>query len=89
MPKNPHAASCIEDGAPRPRRMYWPEASVIIVIIALAAVLVTVAGLQATDVLQLLAGAGLVAILIVGLSGGAPRGLRLALRAVLTPGPAV
>ncbi|MET7716416.1 hypothetical protein [Streptomyces sp. NPDC005407] len=87
MPKKkPPTASCVEVGTPAPRRLYSPEAVVIIVIVSTAAVLVAVTGLPVGEALQLLAGAGLVAALTVGLIIGAPR-LRPVLRAILTPGP--
>ncbi|GGJ95068.1 hypothetical protein GCM10011583_28240 [Streptomyces camponoticapitis] len=90
MNKKPPAASCVESGAPAPRRLYSPEAVVIIVIVVMAAVLVAFAGLPVLDVLQLLGGAGLVAVIVVALGRAAPaRGLRIAVRALLTPGPTV
>jgi hypothetical protein len=88
MPKKVKSDHCGAQAPATPRRIHGPEAVVFIVIITLAAVLVPCEGLQAVDVLQLLAGAGLVAVLVIGLAAGAARGLRAALRAMLTSGPA-
>ncbi|MFD3524721.1 hypothetical protein [Streptomyces sp. NPDC058653] len=89
MNKKPPAASCVESGAPAPRRLYSPEAVVIIVIVVVAAILVAFAGLPLADALQLLAGAGLVAVVVLALGRAGPaKGLRVAVRALLTPGPA-
>ncbi|WP_328674887.1 hypothetical protein [Streptomyces sp. NBC_00343] len=83
MPK-PHSVSCVDDGTPSPRRLSGAEAVVIIVIITTAAVLVAVAGMAVPVMLQMLVGAGLVAVLVVGLvTGASARGLRAALRALL------
>ncbi|MFI2040892.1 hypothetical protein ACIOK4_42095 [Streptomyces bottropensis] len=85
MPKS-RSASCVEDGSPSPRRLSGAEAVVIIVIITAAAVLVAVADMTVPVMLQLLVGAGLIAILVVGLATRTPaRGLRAALRALLAP----
>lgn len=85
MPKS-RSVSCVKDGSPSPRRLSGAEAVVIIVIITAAAVLVAVAGMTVPVMLQLLVGAGLIAVLVVGLVTGTPaRGLRAALRALLTP----
>ncbi|WP_329383398.1 hypothetical protein [Streptomyces sp. NBC_01716] len=90
MNNEPPVASCVENGGPAPRRLHSPEAVVIIVIVVMAAVLVAFAGLPVMDVLQLLAGAGLVAVVVVALGRAAPaKGLRVAVRALLTPGPTV
>lgn len=86
MPKSPSAVSCVESGTPSPRRLGGAEAVVIIVIVAMAAALVTFAGMTLPLVLHLLVGAGLVAVLLVGLvTGRSARGLRAALRALLSP----
>ncbi|MGI5473309.1 hypothetical protein [Streptomyces sp. CA-132043] len=80
----PSAISCVETGSPAPRRLGGAEAVVVIVIVAMAAVLVTVACLPLIATLELLAGAGLVAVLLVGmLTAGPLRGVRGALRALL------
>ncbi|WP_369780618.1 hypothetical protein [Streptomyces sp. R33] len=80
MPQNNPALPC-EIQQPIPRRLHAPDAVVIIVIVLTAAAL-NIRGLPVTDVLQLLAGASLLAIVLVGLSTSAPaRALRLALRA--------
>lgn len=85
MPKS-SSVSCVETGAPSPRRLNGAEAVVIIVIVAVAAVLVAVAGMSVPVMLQLLVGAGLTAVLVVGLvTGASARGLRAALRALLAP----
>ncbi|WP_435216463.1 hypothetical protein [Streptomyces sp. bgisy034] len=85
MSKSP-SVSCVETGTPSPRRLNGAEAIVIIVIVAVAAVLVAVTGMTVPVMLQLLVGAGLTAVLVVGLVTGAPaRGLRAALRALLAP----
>ncbi|MEU9274892.1 hypothetical protein [Streptomyces sp. NPDC048341] len=85
MPKSP-SVSCVETGAPSPRRLSGAEAVVIIVIVAVAAILVAVAGMSVPVMLQLLVGAGLTAVLVVGLvTGASARGLRAALRALLAP----
>ncbi|MFD9196066.1 hypothetical protein ACFWCA_48660 [Streptomyces phaeochromogenes] len=74
------------NGSPSPRRLTGAEAVVIIVIITAAAVLVAVAGMTVPVMLQLLVGAGLIAVLVIGLATKAPgRGLRAALRGLLTP----
>ncbi|MFV5994944.1 hypothetical protein ACNPQM_21410 [Streptomyces sp. NPDC056231] len=55
-------------------------------IVTVAAVLATVAGMTVPVVLQVLLGAGLTAALVVGLVTGAPiRGVRTVLRALLSP----
>ncbi|SMF85895.1 hypothetical protein [Streptomyces sp. Amel2xC10] len=85
MPKSP-CVSCVETGASSLRRLNGAEAVVIIVIVAVAAVLVAVEGMSVPVMLQLLVGAGLTAVLVVGLVTGAPaRGFRAALRALLAP----
>ncbi|WP_328741268.1 hypothetical protein OHA91_39670 (plasmid) [Streptomyces erythrochromogenes] len=72
---------------PAPRRLHTPDAVVIIVII-LAAAALSSTGLPVADVLQLLACAGLVAILLIGLGTAAPvKAIRAALR--VAAGPAV
>ncbi|MFB6643760.1 hypothetical protein ACFCYF_41760 [Streptomyces chartreusis] len=86
MPKSRSAASCVENGTSSHRRLGGAEAIVIIVIIAMAAALVTFAGMTLPLVLQLLVGAGLVAVVLVGLvTGRSARGVRAALRALLSP----
>ncbi|MGW7604534.1 hypothetical protein [Streptomyces antimycoticus] len=85
MSKSP-AVSCVENGSPAPRRLSGAEAIVIIVIVGVAAVLVTLAGLPMGPVLQLLTGAGLVAVLLVGLLTAGPlRAVRGVLGALLSP----
>ncbi|GHE15999.1 hypothetical protein [Streptomyces alanosinicus] len=85
MPKSP-SVSCVEHGTPSRRRLSGAEAVVIIVIVAVAAVLAAVAGMPVTVVLQVLLGAGLTAVLVVGLLTGTPvRGVRAALHALLGP----
>lgn len=85
MPKSP-SVSCVETGSPSLRRLNGAEAIVIIVIVSVAAVLVAVAGMTVPVMLQLLVGAGLTAVLVVGLAtGSSARGLRTALRALLAP----
>ncbi|MFI5685467.1 hypothetical protein [Streptomyces sp. NPDC051636] len=80
------SAACVETDVTGPRRLGGSEAVVIVIIICLSSVLATVAGMRVPDVLQLLAGAGAVAALVVGLVTGAPlRGLRRTLGALLTP----
>ncbi|WP_329453688.1 hypothetical protein OG894_45070 (plasmid) [Streptomyces sp. NBC_01724] len=60
----------------------------IIVIIVSAATLAVIAAMPMLEVLRLLGGAGLVAVLTVGLINTAPtRSIRLAIRAALTSGP--
>ncbi|MFF6815159.1 hypothetical protein ACFZAG_35530 [Streptomyces sp. NPDC012403] len=85
MPKS-RPVSCVENGSPTPRRLGGAEAIVIIVVIAVSAVLVAVAGMPLLVVLQLLAGAGLTAAVVVGLlTGAASRWMRAVLRALLAP----
>ncbi|MFI2620539.1 hypothetical protein [Streptomyces sp. NPDC018584] len=85
MPK-PHSVSCVENGSQSRRRLGGAEAAVIIVIITLAAALVTLAGMPLAVVLQVLVGAGLTSVAVVGLSTGGPgRWLRSAVRALLAP----
>lgn len=76
------SVSCVENGPPSHRRLGGAEAIVIIMAAALAAI----AGMAVSVVLQVLLGAGLTAVLVVGLVTGAPvRGLRAALHALLGP----
>jgi hypothetical protein len=83
------SASCVQGTPPIPQRLNGPEAVVVIVIVTVASALAIVSGLPVLDVLQLVAGAGLVAVLVVALVAGAPvRAVRTALRAVLTSAPA-
>lgn len=83
------SASCVQSTPPIHQRLNGPEAVVVIVIVTVSSVLAVVSGLPVLDVLQLIAGAGLVAVLVVALATGAPtRAARTALRAVLTPAPA-
>ncbi|MFI8076213.1 hypothetical protein ACIF85_47060 [Streptomyces sp. NPDC086033] len=85
MPK-PQSVSCVENGSASRSRLNGAEAIVIIVIVAVAAVLAAVAGMTVPVVLQVLAGSGLTAVLVVGLITGTPvRGLRAALHALLSP----
>jgi hydrogenase/urease accessory protein HupE len=80
------SAACVNPSLPGPRRLSGSEAVVIVIIICLGAVLATVAGMSIPAVLQLLAGAGVVAALVVGMVTGAPQqGLRRALNALLGP----
>ncbi|MCE3030803.1 hypothetical protein [Streptomyces sp. CMSTAAHL-2] len=84
MPKPRSAVSCVESGTPPQRRLGGAEAVVIIVIITMAGALVTFVGMTLPVVLQLLLGAGLIAVLLVALvTGTTTRGLRAALRALL------
>ncbi|OQQ13108.1 hypothetical protein B0675_39450 [Streptomyces sp. M41(2017)] len=81
----PHSVSCVDNGTPSLRRLSGAEAVVIIVIITVAALLVSVAGMTLPLVLQLLSGAGSTAVVLVCLLTGIPgRGFRKALRAFLT-----
>ncbi|MFE9400100.1 hypothetical protein [Streptomyces flavidovirens] len=85
MPK-PQSVSCVETGSSSRRRLSGAEAIVIIVIVTVAAVLAAVPGMTVPVVLQVLAGAGLTAVLVVALITAAPvRGLRTALHALLSP----
>lgn len=85
MPES-RPVSCVENGSQSPRRLGGAEAIVIIVVIAVSAALVAVAGLPLLVVLQLLAGAGLTAAVVVGLlTGATSRWMRAALRALLAP----
>ncbi|MFE8925775.1 hypothetical protein [Streptomyces rochei] len=85
MPKS-RPVSCVEHGTPHPRRLGGAEAVVIIVVIAVSAALVAIVGMPLIVVLQLLAGAGLTAVLVVGLvTGVTTRWLRAALSALLSP----
>lgn len=86
MPKrNPSTSSCVEHGTPGgARRLNGAEAVVIIVVVGLSAVLVALAGVPGVQVLQLLAGAGLVAGVTIALCTRSFRTLRAALRAALT-----
>ncbi|MFF8265668.1 hypothetical protein [Streptomyces virginiae] len=83
MPENNPVLPCAIR-QPAPRRLHAPDAVVIIVIVLTAAAL-NVRGLPVTEILLLLAGASLLAIVLVGLSTAAPaRTLRLVLRAAAT-----
>ncbi|MFJ8782379.1 MULTISPECIES: hypothetical protein [unclassified Streptomyces] len=83
MPK-PQSVSCVENGSASRSRLNGAEA--IVIIVAVAAVLAAVAGMTVPVVLQVLAGSGLTAVLVVGLITGTPvRGLRAALHALLSP----
>ncbi|MER6297710.1 hypothetical protein [Streptomyces althioticus] len=85
MPK-PRPVSCVENATPSPRRLGGAEAVVIIVVITVTAALVAVVGMPLPLALQLLAGAGLTAVLVVGLlTGATTRWLRTALSAFLAP----
>ncbi|MFC8957372.1 hypothetical protein ACFT8P_32745 [Streptomyces sp. NPDC057101] len=85
MPKS-QSVSCMENGPSSRRRLSGTEAIVIIVIITVAAALTAVAGMTVPVVLQVLAGAGLTAVLVVMLITTTPvRGLRAALQALLSP----
>ncbi|MGW2637079.1 hypothetical protein [Streptomyces sp. NPDC001348] len=80
------STACVEPDVPGPRRLGGSEAVVIVIIICLSSVLATVAGMSIPDVLRLLAGAGSVAALVVGLVTGAPlRSVRRMLGVLLTP----
>lgn len=52
----PLSCSCVEHGAPAPRRLNGAEAVVIIVVVGLTTALATLAGLTGVEVLQLVAG---------------------------------
>ncbi|MER7195594.1 hypothetical protein [Streptomyces flaveolus] len=85
MPK-PRPVSCVESASPSSRRLGGAEAVVIIVVITVTAALVAVVGMPLALALQLLAGAGLTAVLVVGLlTGVTTRWLRTALTALLSP----
>ncbi|CAL9676411.1 hypothetical protein [Streptomyces sp. enrichment culture] len=85
MPKS-RPVSCVEHGTPSPRRLGGAEAVVIIVVIAVTAALVALVEMPLHLVLQLLAGAGLTAVLLVGLiTGATTRWMRTALAALLSP----
>ncbi|MET9335974.1 hypothetical protein ACFT8V_33350 [Streptomyces griseoincarnatus] len=72
----------MENATPSPRRLGGAEAVVITVTAALGAVV----GMPLPLALQLLAGAGLTAVLVVGLlTGVTTRWLRTALSAFLAP----
>ncbi|MFG2437954.1 hypothetical protein [Streptomyces sp. NPDC048508] len=81
----PHSVSCVDNKIPSLRRLSGAEAVVIIVIITVAALLVSVAGMTLPLVLQLLSGAGSTAVVLVCLLTGIPGwSFRNALRAFLT-----
>ncbi|MGY9066900.1 hypothetical protein [Streptomyces sp. CAS3] len=67
----PHTVSCVEHGAQPHRRLGGAEATVIIVIITLAAALVAIAGMPLAIALQALVGAGLISVVVVSLVTGA------------------
>lgn len=81
-------AACVDTGPPVPRRLNGAEATIVIVIIIMSGVLV-LAGLQPVAVLQLLAGAGGVAVTTVLLSRGPLRAVLGVLRPLLIPAPQV
>ncbi|WP_030807244.1 hypothetical protein [Streptomyces sp. NRRL S-337] len=82
----PRSISCVETGAPSRRRLDGAEAIVIIVITVVAAALAAVAEMSVPVILQLIAGAGLTAGLVLCLVTGEPiRGLRSLVRALLAP----
>ncbi|MET9568504.1 hypothetical protein ABZY34_05060 [Streptomyces virginiae] len=85
MHENHPVLPCAATPQPFPRRLHAPDAIVIIMVVLTAAAL-TASGLSAVSVLQLLAGAGLVAILLVGLGKAAPsKTIRIALGAATGP----
>ncbi|MFF4399751.1 hypothetical protein [Streptomyces sp. NPDC001480] len=80
------SATCVEPRVPGPRRLGGTEAVVIVIVICLSSVLATLARMTVPDVLRLLAGAGTVAALVIGLVTQAPlRSLRRLLGALLAP----
>ncbi|WP_432000390.1 hypothetical protein [Streptomyces sioyaensis] len=81
MPHHHLPTTCADRGAPARRRMGGVEAVVVIVILLLAAAL-HVTGMPPGEAMQLLVGAGLVAVGVVALSGAGPQAFRSALRVV-------
>lgn len=80
--------SCTSCFPLRPR-LTAPEAVVVVVIVVIAAVLVTVGGLSLMAALELLAGTGLLAGLLLTVVSGAPgRAIRAIVRTGLSPAPA-
>ncbi|WP_073747342.1 hypothetical protein [Streptomyces sp. CB02115] len=85
--QHPATSSCVEHGmAPgSTRRLNGAEAIVIIVVVGLTAGLVAVAGVPSTDVLLLIAGAGVIAGGTIALSTRfSLRAVRAMLKAALT-----
>ncbi|MFB7585356.1 hypothetical protein [Streptomyces hydrogenans] len=82
-------ASCVSAASTRARLTY-PEAIVVIVVVLIASALVVVGRMSVGDVLQLVAGTGLLAALIVSVVSGAPaRVVRAVLQATFSPAPAL
>ncbi|MGD6757315.1 hypothetical protein [Streptomyces sp. BH105] len=86
MPKHPPSThSCVEHGPSGARRLNGAEAIVIIVVVAASAALVAFSGAPVAEALQLLAGAGLIAGVVIAVSTRfSLRTVRTALKAVLT-----
>ncbi|MEU8629577.1 hypothetical protein [Streptomyces sp. NPDC048669] len=86
MPKHhPSTRSCVEHGSPSARRLNGAEAIVIIVVVVITAALTALTGVPALAVLQLLAGAGLIAGATIALSTRLSfKTVRTVLKAALT-----
>ncbi|MCX4792625.1 hypothetical protein OG369_43400 [Streptomyces sp. NBC_01221] len=87
MPKqNPSTSSCVEHGlSGTTRRLNGAEAIVIIVVVCITAALTTFGDVPSLDVLQLLAGAGLIAGTTIALSTRFSfQAVRTVLKAALT-----
>ncbi|MFJ4343338.1 hypothetical protein [Streptomyces sp. NPDC088915] len=82
-------ASCVSAASVR-AQLSFPEASVVIVVVVIASALVSLGRMSAGEVLQLVAGAGLLAALVVAVVNGAPaRAARAVLQAASGPAPAL
>ncbi len=82
-------ASCVSAASVR-ARLSFPEAIVVIVVVVIASALVSLGRMSAGEVLQLVAGAGLLAALVVAVVNGAPaRAARAVLQVASGPTPAL
>ncbi|MEV5605709.1 hypothetical protein AB0L33_30155 [Streptomyces sp. NPDC052299] len=82
---HPSTRPCVEHGSPSARRLNGAEAIVIIVVVVITAALTALTGVPALEVLQLLAGAGLIAGATIALSTRLSfRAVRTVLKAALT-----
>ncbi|MFC8956160.1 hypothetical protein ACFT8P_26575 [Streptomyces sp. NPDC057101] len=82
-------ASCVSAASVR-ARLSFPEAIVVIVVVVIASAFVAFGRMSVGDVLQLVAGTGLLAALVVSVVNGAPaRVARAVLQAASGPAPAL
>ncbi|MEV0580936.1 hypothetical protein [Streptomyces sp. NPDC050392] len=86
MPKqHSSTSSCVDHGSFSARRLSGAEAVVIVVVVVITAALTALTDVPAIEVLQLLAGAGLIAGITIALSTRLSfRAVRTVLKAALT-----